>query len=147
MKLSVAIRDGAKVYKNSKVHYTLYNGEDCGLCALGTAMAFSGASEGWVRTFHGVGTPSMARAVAKRFPLALEVVSTPPPVQGIRGSTSVEGREAFLAIVIEDLHSDGWSREAIAEWVETIEKSLEPKSEPEVVVEQKPVGELAHVTE
>ena len=118
MKLSEAIRIGAKL--GPKLVGGIWSEYAEGTCALGAAAERCG-----LRTKYGGSILKHGDALnhlCMIFPILEEHVKHP--------KLGLPCRVAGIIVYLNDL--EGWSREAIAEWVETIEKSLEPKIDPVV---------------
>lgn len=106
MKLSEAIRLGAML-KPQGTNGLLKNGHSC---ALGAALDALGLLDK-----YGIGG-YLPREVANRWPV-LEMVTMNPVTDGVHLS---------VGDTIVDLNDDyNWTREHIADWVETQERSLE----------------------
>lgn len=101
MKLSEAIRAGAKL--GPQVQDQLF-GDDGGSCALGAAIMGAGLAR--------------SRLVLEEYWSILDEVETNP-------SSKKQGFVRDIITILNDCCY--WSREAIAEWVETIENKKEKK--------------------
>lgn len=139
MKLSEAIRVGADLVSDGfKVTLTL-PGEDgnntdkpCG-CAIGTAIYAAGGRK--------VGAYQRFKMLAAFFPVAFRLPLC--PVCSGTGPLFGDDPKKSPGGAIECLYENhGWSRKAIAEWVEVIEKSIEPHP-PCAEVDQVPLGNAA----
>jgi hypothetical protein len=104
MRLSEAIRLGAMLRPQAKFHFFA----DGGSCALGAAFEACGALVFPRSSFMGV-------EGIRIFPILTALVEH--PITKSIGSL-------WLAIVWLNNY-DGWTRERIADWVETIEKEME----------------------
>lgn len=127
MRLSEAVRLGAMQVAPTIDRHKVFerDGEDaiCGACVLGTAAVAIGiVRNGWYgQAIDGTGL------FIDQFPIG--AVRVPSPHHGISNT---------LAYVASSLYeSYGWTREQVADWVETIE-AAQPTHEP-VAVERDPV--------
>lgn len=117
MKLSEAIRLGAML--KPQAHGGSADG--LGSCALLAASEAAGVEPIDLERYRSVNYPALERV----FPLLTEVVTLPDCGMKARGI------EAQLFVAIYRLNdSCGWTREAIADWVETIERQHEPQPKP-----------------
>lgn len=116
MKLSEAMRNGARKWPEARNLYIDQVDGSC--CAMGAAYReVTGRSRVDYSGFGG--SLNAARLAFKSaFPILGKVI-TPPA-----GSTYTTELEMFDIINVLH-HNDGWSREAIAEWVETVERRIE----------------------
>lgn len=131
MKLSEAIRAGAKMRPQA---FGVSRDHKGGTCAFGAA--WDGVTEFYARA------PSRLSEMLDNGEV-LYSTEAPCPARGCPGVEGPHYQDPELATSVmmhlNDYHR--WSREAIAEWVETIENSLESKPEPfkDKVQEEKPV--------
>lgn len=125
LRLSEAIRLGAMAVP--EVHGPAYrrgsDGRVCGVCAIGAAMFAAGlipeSRRTWLPVSH------MDPEVSAAFPLLLADVTNPV----------TESPSYVRAIVIGLFERHNWTRERIADWVESIEAqqdAAQPQTEQEV---------------
>lgn len=122
MKMSEAIRGGDDFMGE------LHGGwctKDRG-CALGAAISYVRQGVNWFSGTCACGT-TVQREVYNLFPIGRRRVKC--PVKGCEGVGC--GRESEVVwIMVSHLHEyHRWSRKAIAEWVEVVEKRLEARRE------------------
>lgn len=116
MRLSEAIREGAKL-SGQAFGYMTRGGN---ACALGAAVE-------WVQFCQNATIPT---GVATLFPIILNCVEKPCRCEHVYcndwGRSFHGGQLGPIIAHLNDFHM--WRREAIAEWVETIETKLEASS-------------------
>lgn len=122
MKLSWAIRMGSSLRPQCKGNYfDTVNGE-VGSCTFGAVLEAIGAEH----------SPYKSHLLRETFPL-LAVNNLPSPV--LPGVT----KYLNISCAIVDLNDNqGWTRERIADWVETIEKQYPELAEASTIVEKVP---------
>jgi len=114
MRFSEAIRAGAKAFGNSFMYAT--QDGSCG-CAVGSALLLVRGKD-WVQQYWTTPGGWNWDWLYEEFPFAKISVDHPDP-EGSYHSQSYK----TLGAVVSNLHNIcGWSREAIAEWVETVER-------------------------
>lgn len=131
MKMSEAIREGAKIWPNHRE----FDGDGGGCCAVGAAVRrIKGGN--WKKECVGKVTWEMA---AEIWPELDGVKSDVCPVSGCTGGSFDSFHPGESAIeTASHLHADhGLSREAVAEWVETIENKLNAEALSVPAIEQK----------
>lgn len=126
MRLSEAIREGSR--RTTKCVGISDYGPDgdhpIRTCAIGAALLSIGKLNTYTTTFQALGF----------FPLLRKKMKDGEAPDAYKGSPN--GDVATLANVIIWLNdAEGWTREAIAEWVETIENKIEAEVPAEVVGE------------
>lgn len=141
MKLSEAIRAGAKCWPN---HRDYDNGPN-GCCAIGAAVRYECVGPNYdTKRYYQLGSvweraeklwPALAEKDMKCFIIGCE---------GQRWALDEPEKEVNSILgIASHLHADhNWSREAVAEWVETMEKKLEPHA-PCAEGDQVPSGNAA----
>jgi hypothetical protein len=132
MKLSEAIREGAKM--GPKIVGALFDNEG-GHCALGGAYL--------VTVGHRMGNSSVSERMWPKLWRRLEAVY-PCRIGGDHTHTFLPGESLGHAIISLNNNCD-WSREAIAEWVETVEKKAEAEAAKVEVETVERVPEMATV--
>lgn len=124
LKLSEAIRLGAMLKPQSRTNMI---DRDGGTCALGSALDAIGelpSYETWSGMPSTAACEVLVNALWRAWPMLRSTVTHP-----------LDGMEWSVGAIVPSLNDDyRWTREAIADWVETIEAQ-----------QAQPVTEVAHV--
>ncbi|HXJ11752.1 MAG TPA: hypothetical protein VNH19_05710 [Candidatus Limnocylindrales bacterium] len=110
MKLSEAIRLGAMLRPQGFHNYFYHDGS--GSCALGSAAEAAGLFNADNFEEH----VNKSQTLTSAFPLLPQFVPHP--------HSAFRGRRMSLDTIVPCLNDNGWTRERIADWVQTIEDSL-----------------------
>lgn len=115
MRLSEAIRLGAMQYPTPRVRLRMFDydgdGRPCAACALGTAALAVGIHGGCFDFVTGEWPP----VFTERFPIATRRDVAAPPCVMSEGDNVGQ----IISTLFESYH---WTREQIADWVETLEQ-------------------------
>lgn len=125
MKLSEAIRLGTTIIGPVRGVYFQFDGDNVCGCLIGTALYAVGYKPSRARKYSFMDTYEMHERLITAFPIA-GVRVTCPICQSI-------GRLALIAEHLYEIHK--LTREAIADWVATIEPQDEPVTQPEPSIE------------
>ena len=123
MKLSEAIREGAKKFGNT---FTFFSEDGTCGCAVGSAILLTCGTKYVEKYWDQVSRNGWQWSwFYEAFPIGKTVMTKSDMPKGMRYPPS----EMTLGGFISHLHSNyGWTREAIAEWVEVMENKIEARN-------------------